>query len=132
MKYEIWEIERFICDFIYPILDIYEKLPVNSIVGRYSIETRLRENQPIGKVLMELTSLNHEEAKKLAIHQTGKMKIPLNYYNQEDFHVWAAAIQQNCQYIITTNTRRFPSQIGKIKCLHPAVFYQHIEEYLSQ
>ncbi|MFD1067806.1 PIN domain-containing protein [Oceanobacillus locisalsi] len=131
IKYEIWEIEKFMFDFIYPILEIYEKLPVNSVVGRYSMETRRRENQPIGKVLSELTGLNHEKAKRLAINQTSEMKIPLNYYDQEDFHVWAAAIQQNCQYIITTNTRRFPSQIGKIKCMHPAVFYQYIEEYLN-
>jgi len=131
VKYETWEIHTFLDDFVYPILEHYGDLPVNSVVGRYSIETRIRDNLPIGEVLIELTGLSNEDAEKLAIEQSKEMKEPLKNFDQEDFHVWATAIQQECEYIITTNTRRFPSEIGRIKRIHPVEFYQQLEDYLN-
>ncbi|WP_246092654.1 PIN domain-containing protein [Terrilactibacillus laevilacticus] len=131
VKYEEWEIQTFLNDFVYPILEHYSDLPVNSVVGRYSIETRIRDNRPIGEVLIELTGLTNKDAEKLAIEHSKEMQEPLKKFDQEDFHVWSTAIQQECEYIISTNTHRFPSEIGKIKRIHPADFYQQLEVYLN-
>ncbi|UTR10170.1 PIN domain-containing protein [Evansella sp. LMS18] len=58
------------------------------------------------------------------------MSIPLKRFDQEDFHVWSTAIQQECNYIITSNTRRFPAAIGRIERIHPTDFYRQLEDYL--
>lgn len=132
VKYATWEIQSFLDDFVFPILENYSDLPVNSVVGRYSIETRIRDHRPIGEVLIELTGLSNDDAEKLAIKQSKEMKVPLNKFDQEDFHIWATAIQHECEYIISTNTRRFPSEIGKIKRIHPMEFYQQVIENLNK
>lgn len=49
VQYNQEEIEAFLQEFLVPIFEYYSKLPVNSIVGRYSVETIMRENRPIGK-----------------------------------------------------------------------------------
>nr|WP_235603571.1 PIN domain-containing protein [Parageobacillus toebii] len=102
----------------------YTKLPVNSLVGRYSVETVIRENRPIGEVLVELSGCDHETAKQIVSSQ--EMSEPLYRFDQEDFHVWITAIQEECDYILTTNHRRFPAQIGPIKRIHPSDFYEHL------
>ena len=129
VKYDEWEIKAFLNDFLSSIFDHYSELPVNSIVGRYSVETIIRENRPIGEVLTELSGCSDETAKEIAATQ--EMSEPLYRFDQDDFHVWATAIQQECEYIISTNTRRFPSKIGKIKRIHPSEFYQQLEGYLN-
>ncbi|MFD2618742.1 PIN domain-containing protein [Terrilactibacillus laevilacticus] len=85
VKYEEWEIQTFLNDFVYPILEHYSDLPVNSVVGRYSIETRIRDNRPIGEVLIELTGLTNKDAEKLAIEHSKEMQEPLKKFDQRRF-----------------------------------------------
>ncbi|PDM39248.1 MULTISPECIES: PIN domain-containing protein [unclassified Geobacillus] len=122
--YNQQEIEAFLNEFLDPIFQYYTKLPVNSLVGRYSVETVIRENRPIGEVLVELSGCDHETAKQIVSSQ--EMSEPLYRFDQEDFHVWITAIQEECDYILTTNHRRFPAQIGPIKRIHPSDFYEHL------
>ncbi|SFG61493.1 PIN domain-containing protein [Sporolactobacillus nakayamae] len=118
------EIDEFLQIFLNPIFEHYTKLPVNSLVGRYSSETIMRENLPIGQVLIELSRCSEEEARKIA--QSQEMSKPLSVFDQNDFHVWVTAIRENCQYIVTTNHQRFPEQIGTIKRIHPSEFYEQL------
>lgn len=124
VKYSEEEIKAFTLGFLAPLFDYYSDLPVNSVVGRYNIETIIRENQPIGEVLTLLSGCSDEFAKQIAAGQ--EMSEPLHQFDQDDFHVWVTAIQENCDYIVTTNTRRFPSQIGKIQRIHPGDFYDFL------
>ncbi|GGN61508.1 PIN domain-containing protein [Oceanobacillus indicireducens] len=55
-----------------------------------------------------------------------EMSEPLHRFDQDDFHVWITVIQEKCDYIVTTNTRRFPSQIGNIQRNHPGDFYDFL------
>lgn len=119
VKYSVDEVERYINGLIYPILD--ENPPVNSAVGRYSIETILRENLPIRKVLELLSGHTIDEVDDIAANQ--ELSEPLHNFDQDDFHVWVTAIQTKCDFIVTANTKRFPKQIGKIKRIHPREFY---------
>lgn len=124
VKYDEYEISGFINEFLEPIFDHYSELPVNSIVGRYSVETIIRESRPIGEILAELSGCADEVAKEIAASQ--EMSEPLYRFDQDDFHVWVTAIQEECDYIVTANKRRFPAEIGKIKRIHPAVFYDQL------
>ncbi|QQK80457.1 PIN domain-containing protein [Salicibibacter cibi] len=127
VKYEQQEIQAFINHFLNPIFDFYMELPVNSLIGRYSVETIVREHRPIGDVLVELSDCDHETSRQIA--STQEMAEPLLRFDQEDFHVWITAIQESCDYILTTNHRRFPSNIGKIERIHPGEFYSYLENY---
>lgn len=118
------EVEAFLNEFLYPIFDHYLHLPVNSLVGRYSVETIIREHLPIGEVLVELSGCNHKVAQEIA--STQEMSEPLGRFDQDDFHVWITAIKEECDYILTTNHRRFPSLIGNIQRIHPSDFYEHL------
>lgn len=113
------EVESYINGMIYPILD--ENPPVNSAVGRYSIETILRENRPIKEVLELLSGHTLDEVDDIAANQ--ELSEPLHKFDQEDFHVWVTAIQTRCEYIVTANSKRFPKKIGKIERIHPSDFY---------
>lgn len=124
VTYEEDEIKGFLDKFLNPIFEHYSELPVNSIVGRYNVETIVRENRPIGEVLTELSDCPDETAKQIAATQ--EMGEPLHRFDQDDFHVWVTAIQQECDYIATTNSRRFPAEIGGIKRIHPGVFYEQL------
>ncbi|TLS36467.1 PIN domain-containing protein [Pseudalkalibacillus caeni] len=119
------EIDGFFTSFLSPIFDYYMELPVNSLIGRYSIETIIREHRPIGEVLTELSGCNDETAKKIASSKK-LLDEPLHRFDQDDFHVWVTAIQEECDYILTTNNRRFPLEIGKIKRVHPSDFYEDL------
>jgi hypothetical protein len=122
--YNQGEIEGFLNEFLGPIFSYYSKLPVNSLVGRYSVETIIREHRSVGDVLIELSGCDHETAKQIA--STQEMSEPLYRFDQDDFHVWITAINEECDYILTTNHRRFPSEIGNIKRIHPGDFYEHL------
>jgi len=124
VKYDIEEINGFLTEFMNPLFQHYMKLPVNSIVGRYSVETIIRENRPIGEVLVELSGCDNATARQIAASQ--EMSEPLYRFDQDDFHVWITAIQEECDYILTTNYRRFPSEIGKIKRIHPSDFFEQL------
>ncbi|KHF27603.1 Aldehyde dehydrogenase [Anoxybacillus sp. BCO1] len=110
--YTLQEIEAFLNEFLCPIFRYYTNLPVNSLVGRYSVETIMRENRPIGEVLVELSGCDHETAKQIITSQ--EMSEPLYRFDQEDFHVWITAIQEECDYILTTNYRRFPARLDRL------------------
>ncbi|MDN4608151.1 PIN domain-containing protein [Sporosarcina highlanderae] len=113
------EVESYITGMIRPILD--ENPPVNSVVGRYSIETILRENRPLKEVLQLLSGYTLQEVDDIAAAQ--ELSEPLHRFDQDDFHVWVTAIQMECDYIVTANTKRFPNRIGYIKRMHPRDFY---------
>lgn len=125
IQYDQLEIETFLYKFLNPIIEYYTELPVNSIVGRYNVETIIRENRPIGEVLVELSGCSDEMATEIASSQ--EMSEPLRRFDQDDFHVWVTAIREKCDYILTTNSRRFPSKIGRIDRIHPAEFYSCLD-----
>jgi len=50
VAYSSDDIEKFFQAFLNPIFEYYEGLPVNSILGRYSVEMILREHLSIGDV----------------------------------------------------------------------------------
>lgn len=124
--YSADDIEEFFQAFLNPIFEFYEKLPVNSVLGRYSVETIIRENLPIGEVLIELSECDHDTAKNIAEKQ--EMTEPLAKFDQDDFHVWVTAIREDCNLILTSNHRRFPYEIGEIKRIHPEHFYANLLE----
>lgn len=124
IQYDYYEIQSFIDEFLSPILDYYRELPIKSVLGRYSIEAIIRENRPIGDVLVELSACNDETA--IEITKSEEMHIPLHKFDQNDFHVWITAINENCHYIVTSNDKRFPKYIGKIQRIHPLSFYEMI------
>ena len=124
VNYSKEEIEGFLHTFLEPIFDHYSVLPVNSLLGRYNVETIIREHLPIGEVLVQLSGCSHETARKIA--ETQEMSEPLYRFDQDDFHVWITAIQQECDYILTTNHRRFPAIIGQIQRIHPSDFYRYL------
>lgn len=116
------ELDDFMDHIVYPLLD--EQNAVNSRVGRYSFLSRLHANRPIGEVLVELTGRTHEEATKII--ETHGMEEPLGKYDPDDMHVWLAAIDERCDYIITSNKNRFPEKIGLIRRIHPREFLYDI------
>ncbi|UOF89524.1 PIN domain-containing protein [Fodinisporobacter ferrooxydans] len=118
VTYSIEDLDDFMEDVVYPLLE--EHNVVNSRVGRYSFVSRLHANRPTGEVLVELTGRTHEEA--ITIIKSQGMNQPLTTYDPDDLHVWLAAIDENCDYIVTSNTHRFPEQIGRIRRIHPREF----------
>lgn len=122
--YTVSELERFLSKYVNPLLE--DHAPVNTAVGRYHVLTRLHEHRPIGQLLAELSGCSQENAEHII--RTAGMEEPLTQYDPDDMHVWLAAIQQQCDYIVTSNTRRFPSRIGSVRRIHPQEF---LEEILS-
>ncbi|WP_404406233.1 PIN domain-containing protein [Jeotgalibacillus malaysiensis] len=118
------EIETYIHYMISPILELHP--PVNSAVGRYSIETVIREHRPLKEVLELLSGYTIEEADDFAA--SSELEEPLHQFDQNDFHVWITAVQTECDLIVTSNTKRFPKHIGNIKRIHPSDFYRLIIE----
>lgn len=88
------------------------------------METIMREHQPIGDVLVKLSGCSHETAEEIA--SSLEMSEPLRQFDQNDFHVWITAIREECNYILTTNHRRFPSKIGKIQRIHPRTLFEDL------
>lgn len=124
VAYSSDDIEEFFQAFLNPIFEYYEGLPVNSILGRYSVETILREHLSIGDVLIELSGCDRYTAQTIVEKQ--EMLEPLSKFDQDDFHVWVTALQENCNFILTSNHRRFPAEIGDIKRIHPVRFYEEL------
>ncbi|WHY81452.1 PIN domain-containing protein [Siminovitchia fortis] len=120
--YPIEIVEGFLNHFVYPILE--NSPAVNSRVGRHHWEIVRRNEMKIGKALAEISELSTEKAVLLA-EENGLQK-PLRQYDEQDVHVWVTAIQENCSYIVTNNTRRFPETIGKIKRIKPGEFYNMV------
>ncbi|HEX7064876.1 MAG TPA: PIN domain-containing protein [Bacillales bacterium] len=121
------EIDEFNERVLAPLLQ--RNSPINSVVGRYSIETVLRENRPIGEVLVELSGCTSEKARQIVEQQ--EMSEPLHHFDQNDFHVWVTAIQADCRYIVTSNTYRFPAKIGSIARIHPLDFFKLVSSEME-
>jgi hypothetical protein len=122
VKYPIAMVEKFLELFVYPILE--NSPAVNSIVGRHHWEIVRRNEMKIGQALGEITGFSTDEAVRLA--EDHGMQRPLREYDEQDVHVWVTAIQENCSYIVTNNTKRFPQTICKIKRIKPGEFYNLI------
>ncbi|EHQ91656.1 hypothetical protein [Desulfosporosinus youngiae] len=69
-----------------------------------------------GKRNDDLVRLLGDEGKRLADIDHG------------DIHVMYAAIELNCDIILTSNTDDFPSRLGKIEILRPWAFYEYMVE----
>lgn len=57
------------------------------------------------------------------------MHLPLEQFDIHDFHdfhVWGTAIETECNYIITRNTKRFPARIGSIVRMDPLDFHESL------
>ncbi len=117
-SYEI--VSEFLDAFVYPILD--EQPAINSVIGRNDVDIVIRGHKPLGQALIELSNCSTDEAKEIINQQ--HMKIPLNEYDHNDFHVWVTAIKENCSYIVYSNTNRFPETTGQIQRIGPVDFYR--------
>jgi hypothetical protein len=122
--YSYGEIEDYLSAFVYPLLG--EDGAVNGLIGRHDIELAIRANRPLGETLVTITGCSDEQA--LQIIKGQGMVLPLEQYDAQDFHVWASAVQQRADAILTSNTKRFPSQIGAILRVDPRNF---ITNYLG-
>lgn len=118
--YPIETVEKFLDLFVYPILE--NSPAVNSKVGRHSWEIVKRNGMKIGQALAELSGVSTKEAISLA--EERGLQDPLRNYDEQDVHVWVTAIQYQCSYIVTSNTKRFPEKIGNIKRVKPGEFYK--------
>ncbi|UOE94103.1 hypothetical protein [Alkalihalobacillus sp. LMS39] len=117
-------IEDFLNYFLGPIFSYYANLPVNSLIGRYSVETIIQEHRPIGEILVELNGCSNQTAEEIS--SSLEMSELLSRFDQDDFRVWLTPIQEECDYILTSNQRRVPSEIGSIKRIHPSGFYERL------
>lgn len=120
--YPIDIVEEFLDFFVYPIL---KNTPaVNSAVGRHHWEIVRRREMQIGQALAEISGISTEKA-VLLVESKG-MQGPLREFDEQDVHVWITAIQENCTFIVTSNTKRFPKTIGEINRIKPGDFYNMI------
>ncbi|QHW31853.1 PIN domain-containing protein [Paenibacillus rhizovicinus] len=116
------EVEEFLTAFVYPLLG--RDGAVNGLIGRHDIELAIRANRPLGETLVTITGCSEEQA--LHIITGNGMELPLEKYDAQDFHVWASAVEQHVDAILTANTKRFPSQIGNIQRVDPRDFYTYL------
>lgn len=123
-KYPLDLVNNFLEMFVYPILD--NQPAVNSRVGRLAHDIVSRLGYPIGKALVEISDCDTQTA--VSIAQDHGLQKPLSNYDENDVHVWVTAIKEECKYIITSNTKRFPQSIGVIEVIKPGVFYNKILE----
>ncbi|MGF7186633.1 putative nucleic acid-binding protein [Desulfitispora alkaliphila] len=122
--YSNYEIEVFLEYFINPVLE--DNPAVKSVVGRYDFRAIMKEHLPIGQVLSELSGCSDDQAREIIKQQ--EMQEPLKKFDTNDLHVWVTAVQTNCDLILTSNSKRFPERIGKIKRIHPEDFYNSISD----
>ena len=118
VRYSSDDIEAFMQDVVSPLLE--NNTAVNSVIGRYHVLSKLYEHRPTGEVLAELSGCTQVDT--VEIIRTAGMDQPLSHYDPEDMHVWLSAIQEKCDYMVTSNTRRFPECIGRIQRIHPKEF----------
>ncbi len=121
-----WEtIDCFLEGFVFPALQ--EEEVTNSTVSRESFEVIKRltkKPSSIGQAITEIVNLTDEQV--LQIIKQQEMAMPLDQYDHQDFHVWATALETNCQSIVTKNTNRFPTRIGSITRVDPVDFYKSL------
>jgi hypothetical protein len=122
VQYSYVEIELFLTEFVYPLLG--DEGAINSLCGRYDFEVVLESNRPIGEMLVKFSGCSTEEAKAILVQ--GPMKELLHKYDENDFHVWITAIKSQANVILTSNTNRFPKQIGNMNSIHPKIFLKYL------
>jgi len=115
-------VHDFLDYYVYPILD--RQPAVNSVVGRHHLEIVKRNEMDTGIALAEISETSKEDTLRLA--KETELQHPLRYYDEQDVHVWVTALQNNCSFIVTNNTKRFPETIGQIKRIKPGDFYNDI------
>ncbi|MBY0145161.1 PIN domain-containing protein [Neobacillus niacini] len=122
-----WEtIDSFLNQFVFPALQDEEV--TNSVVSRNSYEvikmlTKM-SSISIGDALLKISSCTTDQA-QVIVHQYD-MQLPLELFDIQDFHVWTTAIETRCNYIVTRNTKRFPSRIGSIVRIDPIDFIENL------
>jgi hypothetical protein len=121
VQYTYDEIELFLTEFIYPLLG--DEGAINSLCGRYDFEVVLNSNQPVGEILVKFSGCSTEEAKEIL--EQDPMKELLHKFDENDFHVWVTAIKSRANVILTSNTKRFPKQIGSMYSIHPKIFLKY-------
>lgn len=115
-------VDDFLELFVYPILD--NQPAVNSRVGRHALDIVSRLGDTIGQALAEISECDTQTA--VSIAQDHGLQKPLSNYDENDVHVWVTAINEECKYIVTSNTKRFPQNIGGIEVIKPGDFYNKI------
>lgn len=123
-----WEtIDTFLHHFVFPSL--LGKEVTNSVVSRYSYEVikllTLKPHHTLGEAILQIMSLTEAQLKEIITEED--MYLPIENYDLNDFHVWSTAIENKCDYIITSNTRRFPEKVGAIKSIHPIDFLRILD-----
>jgi|SRR5699024_5103632 len=119
--FEQTEIDVFFTTMIYPILE-HSPSVLKTIMGRHlNVSTMIRNNEEIGKILVELSGCSLEKA--FDILNEEEMKLPLHHFDENDFHVWITALETNCNFIVSDNKKRFPSNIGKLKRINAIDFF---------
>jgi hypothetical protein len=117
-------IDSFLNHFVFPALQ--KEDVTNSVVSRNSYEViKMLTKMPsisIGDALIKISSCTTDQAQEI-IHQYD-MQLPLEQFDVQDFHVWTTAIETQCNYIVTGNTKRFPSRIGSIVRINPIDFIE--------
>ncbi|MDQ0220707.1 PIN domain-containing protein [Peribacillus cavernae] len=112
--------EKFMELVVFPAL---RGQPVSeSLVSRHSYEVvKMADHRtPIGDMLYELTLMTQEQV--VFILEDNNMTKPLSEFDLQDAHVWTTAVATECEYIVTSNKRKFPETIGNIERIHPIDF----------
>jgi hypothetical protein len=117
-------IDSFLNHFVFPALQ--KEDVTNSVVSRNSYEViKMLTKMPsisIGDALIKISSCTTDQVQEI-IHQYD-MQLPLEQFDVQDFHVWTTAIETQCNYIVTRNTKRFPTRIGSIVRIDPIDFIE--------
>lgn len=115
------EIQQFVHKVVEPLDETHSPNGgiVQSLYGRYPILTILKDGLPLSNALSELP-LSTEQA--MQIIQDANLQVPLSQYDSNDFHVWATALQHDCDYIVTSNVNRFPATLGRTTRIKPGQF----------
>ncbi|HEU4965167.1 MAG TPA: PIN domain-containing protein [Bacilli bacterium] len=105
------QIQRFV-DALRPMLTIKNMKKVS--IGRDYIPTPEGYKLPLNELLFQITGRSREDLLEVV---WAHGKIMPSKADLRDLHVIVAAIEQDCDYIVTNNTKDFPKQIGKIRVI---------------
>jgi len=113
------EIDEFF-EGLTPLLN-YDSIEKVSI-GKKFMANPVNQRRPINEVLYELT---HKKYEHLIYSSPISNKLQENI-DHEDLHVMVAAIEQDCDVIVTQNVKDFPQPLGKISVMKHGEFYDKI------
>ncbi|GAB1786103.1 PIN domain-containing protein [Priestia megaterium] len=119
------EIVDFLDYYVFPALQDQEI--TNSTVSRENFELirLLTETTTLEQAIHALSSVSKEQA--AALLEREESKVPLYRYDINDAHVWMTAIETKCDFIVTSNSNKFPEYIGNIRRIHPVEFAKLID-----